>query len=128
MNGNHGRGITADITTWKTAENAFAEAQQISSRVIVEKHVEGKGEDYRLLVINHKLVAAAKRSPAHIIWGWDIPTIQQLIDQINEDPRRGYGHEKVLTAIVVDEYDPGHPGCRRIHDRYRTAGRKKTHA
>ena len=100
INGNHGRGITADITTWKTAEKAFREAQQISSTVIVERHI--PGEDHRLLVINHKLVAAAKRSPAHVV-GNGTATIQQLIDQINQDPRRGYGHEKVLTAIVVDD-------------------------
>ena len=100
VNGNHGRGITADITTWKTAQLAFEEAQQISKRVIIERRIEG--EDHRLLVINHKLVAAARRSPAHVV-GDGEHTIQQLIDTINEDPRRGYGHEKVLTAIVVDE-------------------------
>ncbi|WPP50947.1 cyanophycin synthetase [Catalinimonas niigatensis] len=104
INGNHGRGITADITSWKTAELAFNEAQQISKSVIVERHIEG--EDYRLLVINHKLVAAAKRSPAHVI-GNGKDTIQQLIDVINLDPRRGYGHEKVLTAIVVDDMTRG---------------------
>ena len=100
VNGNHGRGITADITTWKTAQEAFADAQQISKRVIIERRIEG--EDHRLLVINHKLVAAARRSPAHVI-GNGKDTIQQLIDEINQDPRRGYGHEKVLTAIVVDD-------------------------
>ncbi len=100
VNGNHGRGITADITTWKTAQLAFEEAQQISKRVIIERRIEG--EDHRLLVINHKLVAAARRNPAHVV-GDGEHTIQQLIDTINEDPRRGYGHEKVLTAIVVDE-------------------------
>ncbi len=100
VNGNHGRGITADVTTWKTAQLAFKDAQLISKRVIVERRIEG--EDHRLLVINHKLVAAARRSPAHVV-GDGTRTIQQLIDVINEDPRRGYGHEKVLTAIVVDE-------------------------
>ena len=100
VNGNHGRGITADITTWKTAQLAFEEAQQISKRVIIERRIEG--EDHRLLVINHKLVAAARRNPAHVV-GDGEHTIQQLIDTINEDPRRGYGHEKVLTAIVVDD-------------------------
>ena len=100
VNGNHGRGITADVTTWKTAEKAFVEAQQVSRRVIVERHIEG--EDHRLLVINHKLVAAAKRSPAQVV-GDSTLTVQQLIDQVNEDPRRGYGHEKVLTAIVIDQ-------------------------
>ncbi len=100
VNGNHGRGITADITTWKTAQLAFEDAQQISKRVIIERRIEG--EDHRLLVINHRLVAAARRSPAHVV-GNGTHTIRQLIDTINEDPRRGYGHEKVLTAIVVDE-------------------------
>ena len=100
VNGNHGRGITADITLWETAQKAFAEAHQISRRVIVEKHIQG--EDYRLLVINHKLVAAAMRAPAHVV-GDGTSTIQQLIDEVNRDPRRGYGHEKVLTAIVVDK-------------------------
>ena len=65
VNGNHGRGITADVTTWKTAQQAFVEAQQVSRRVIVERRIEG--EDHRLLVINHRLVAAARRSPAHVI-------------------------------------------------------------
>ncbi|MEQ9443022.1 MAG: cyanophycin synthetase [Cyclobacteriaceae bacterium] len=104
IDGNHGRGITADITTWQTAEKAFKEARQISSSVIVERHIEG--DDYRLLVINHKLVAAAKRSPAHVV-GNGKDTIQKLIDEVNRDPRRGYGHEKVLTAIVVDDMTRG---------------------
>lgn len=97
---NHGRGITADITRWETAQKAFTNAKKVSHAVIVEKHI--VGEDYRLLVVNHELIAAAKRSPAQIT-GDGTSTIQQLIDKINEDPRRGYGHEKVLTVIVVDE-------------------------
>lgn len=100
INGNHGRGITTGITTWKKAQKAFAEATRISSAVIVEKHIEGN--DYRLLVVNHELVAAAKRSPACVI-GDGTSTIQQLIDAVNKDERRGYGHEKVLTAIAVDK-------------------------
>ncbi len=104
VNGNHGRGITADITRWETAQEAFREAKKVSAAVIVEKHI--VGDDYRLLVVNHKLVAAAKRSPAHVV-GDGKSTIQQLIDAINQDPRRGYGHEKVLTAIIVDEMTQG---------------------
>ncbi len=100
ISGNHGRGITTDITLWETARQAFKHAQKISSAVIVEKHI--VGEDYRLLVVNHELIAAAKRSPAQVI-GDGKSTIQQLIDTINEDPRRGYGHEKVLTLITADE-------------------------
>jgi cyanophycin synthetase len=99
INGNHGRGITTNITTWEEALVAFAAAKQVSRSVIIEKFV--VGEDYRLLVINHKLVAGAKRTPAGIT-GDGQSTVQQLIDAVNSDPRRGYGHEKVLTQITVD--------------------------
>ena len=71
-----------------------------SGAIIVEKYI--TGEDYRLLVINNKLVAAAKRTPAHVI-GDGKSTVQELIDEVNKDPRRGYGHENVLTQITVNE-------------------------
>jgi len=104
INGNHGRGITANVTNWEDALVAFKAAKAVSRSVIVEKYI--VGEDYRLLVINYKLVAAAKRTPAHVD-GDGSSTIQQLIDKVNEDPRRGYGHEKVLTAIKVDDMTNG---------------------
>lgn len=100
IDGNHGRGITVNIKSYEDALVAFREAQKVSRAVIVEKFI--VGEDYRLLVINNKLVAAAKRTPAHVI-GNGKSTIQELIDEVNKDPRRGYGHEKVLTAIKVNE-------------------------
>jgi len=104
INGNHGRGITANVNNWEDALVAFEAAKAISRSVIVEKYI--TGEDYRLLVINYKLVAAAKRTPAHVE-GDGSSTIQQLIDSVNEDPRRGYGHEKVLTIIKVDDMTKG---------------------
>ena len=59
------------------------------------------GNDYRILVINHRFIAAALREPAHVL-GDGFSSIQQLIDKENSDPRRGYGHENVLTEISVD--------------------------
>lgn len=100
IDGNHGRGITVNINNYEDAVVAFNEAKKVSSAVIVEKFV--VGEDYRLLVINHVLVAAAKRTPANVV-GNGKSTIQELIDEVNRDPRRGYGHEKVLTAIKANE-------------------------
>ena len=100
VDGNHGRGITVNIKTFEEARTALEIAQEISSRVIVEKFVEGY--DYRLLVINYKLVAAAKRTPAHII-GNGTSTIEELVEEVNKDPRRGYGHENVLTAISIND-------------------------
>lgn len=101
VNGNHGKGATTNITNWEDAVNAFAAAKKYSRGIIVEKFIQGY--DYRILVINYKFVAAAKRKPAAVT-GDGKHTIQQLIDIVNQDPRRGYGHEKVLTAIKVDDF------------------------
>ena len=102
VDGNHGRGITVNIQNYEDALGAFRIAQQSSKNgaIIVEKYI--VGEDYRLLVINNVLVAAAKRTPAHVI-GNGTSSIQELIDEVNKDPRRGYGHENVLTQITVNQ-------------------------
>jgi cyanophycin synthetase len=102
VDGNHGRGITVNIQNYDDALVAFRNAKESSrsGTIIVEKYI--TGEDYRILVINNKLVAAAKRTPAHVI-GNGVLTVQQLIDEVNKDPRRGYGHENVLTQITVNE-------------------------
>src|ERR1700733_2778965 len=99
LDGNHGRGISINIRTHEDAVAAYEHAAKISRKVIVEKFV--TGYDFRVLVIDNKMVAAALRDPAHVK-GDGILTIQQLIDKENTDPRRGYGHEKVLTLITVD--------------------------
>ena len=102
IDGNHGRGITVNIQNYEDALEAFRQAKESSrsGSIIVEKFI--VGDDYRLLVINHQLVAAAKRTPAHVI-GDGRSTVQELIDEVNKDPRRGYGHEKVLTQITVND-------------------------
>ncbi|WP_026754054.1 cyanophycin synthetase [Sediminibacter sp. Hel_I_10] len=100
IDGNHGRGITVDIQNYEDALVAFHAAKAVSRRVIVEKYI--TGEDHRLLVINHKLVAAAKRTPAHVV-GNGKSTVNELILEVNKDPRRGYGHENVLTQISVND-------------------------
>ncbi len=100
INGNHGRGATINIRNWEDAVEALAAAKKISRSVICEKYI--TGFDHRLLVINYKFVAAAKRTPA-AVKGDGVSSIQKLIDEVNKDPRRGYGHEKVLTSIKVDD-------------------------
>ncbi|QQL49344.1 cyanophycin synthetase [Mucilaginibacter ginkgonis] len=99
LDGNHGRGATINVKTEEEAIAAFEYAARISRRVIVEKFI--TGYDFRVLVIDNKMVAAALRKPAHV-QGDGALTIQQLIDKENSDPRRGYGHENVLTEIAVD--------------------------
>ena len=100
VNGNHGKGATINVKSDKEALVAFHAAQKYSRRVIVETFI--TGFDYRLLVIDYKFVAAALRTPAHIK-GDGKTTIKDLIDKVNEDPRRGYGHENVLTEITIDQ-------------------------
>lgn len=100
LDGNHGRGITTNIMTKDQAINAFMLAKEISHDVIVERFI--SGQDYRFLLVNYKLVAVSKRTPA-MIMGDGKSTISQLIDEANKDPRRGDGHENILTRIVVDE-------------------------
>lgn len=102
IDGNHGRGITVNINNYDDALEAFRQAKESSrsGAIIVEKFI--TGDDYRLLVINNKLVAGAIRTPAHVV-GNGKSTVQELIDEVNRDPRRGYGHENVLTQITVND-------------------------
>ncbi len=99
IDGNHGKGNTTNITTWEQALTAFESAKQYGRSVIIERFI--TGYDYRCLVINYKFICAALRTPAAVT-GDGVHNIQYLIDETNKDPRRGYGHEKVLTQITVD--------------------------
>jgi cyanophycin synthetase len=99
LDGNHGKGASINVTNWEDAVSGLAFAKEYSKRIIVEKFI--TGFDFRILVIDNKLVAAAKRVPAHVV-GNKKNSIQELINITNLDPRRGYGHENVLTQIDVD--------------------------
>lgn len=101
LDGNHGRGITINISSWAEAEAAYDMASKASKTrsVIVEQFYQGN--DHRVLVIDGKVVAVAERIPAHVV-GNGKYTIAQLIDITNQDPRRGNGHDNVLTKITVD--------------------------
>src|SRR5690242_9370022 len=98
-NANHGRGISIHLTTEAQVREAFGVAREHSRSVIVESFI--VGEDHRMLVINGELVAVSKRVPGHVV-GDGSHTIEQLVDEVNKDPRRGIGHEKVLTRLMFD--------------------------
>jgi cyanophycin synthetase len=98
-NGNHGRGISIKLGSDEEVVEGFLKAQAISRSVIVETYLEG--DDHRLLVVNGELVAATRRTPGHVI-GDGTHTIRELVEIVNQDPRRGVGHEKVLTRIELD--------------------------
>lgn len=101
LNANHGRGVSINLTTPEQISAAFEMAleQGTGRAVLVESFIVGM--DHRMLVVDKELVAVAKRVPGHVI-GDGNKTIQQLIDIVNEDPRRGIGHEKVLTQLELD--------------------------
>lgn len=99
LDGNHGKGASINVTNVEDAKAGLEFAQKYGSRVIVEKFI--TGFDFRVLVIDNKVVAAAQRVPAHVKGDGKL-TIQELIDKENTDPRRGYGHENVLTEIAID--------------------------
>jgi cyanophycin synthetase len=98
-NGNHGRGISIRLMSADEVKAGFEAAREHSRSVIVETFLEG--DDHRLLVVNGELVAATRRTPGHVV-GDGTHTIAQLVEVVNQDPRRGVGHEKVLTRLVLD--------------------------
>lgn len=98
-NGNHGRGVSLNLRTTEHVRTAFQVAQQISRSVVVEKFV--GGDDHRMLVVNSELIAVSKRLPGHVV-GDGTRTVEALVAEVNADPRRGIGHEKVLTRIEFD--------------------------
>ncbi|WP_332810816.1 cyanophycin synthetase family protein [Sphingomonas sp.] len=101
LDGNHGRGVTIGIANEEQLRFGFAAAAEHSRRVIVEQHF--AGNDHRILVIGGKMVACAERVPAHVV-GDGRRTIAELVDEVNQDPRRGDGHEKVMTRIKIDAH------------------------
>ncbi|HEX8152906.1 MAG TPA: cyanophycin synthetase, partial [Thermoanaerobaculia bacterium] len=98
LDASQGRGIVTNIRCEEELRVAFEDAKRYRATIVVERFIEG--DDYRLLVINNKFVAAAKRVPA-CVTGDGQRTIRQLVDIANRDPRRGEGHENVLTKIKI---------------------------
>ncbi len=100
LDGNHGKGASIKIKTIEDCRACFEHAKQYSRKIIIEKFI--TGYDFRILVINHRFIAAALREPAHVV-GDGTSNIAKLIEKENLDPRRGYGHENVLTEISIDK-------------------------
>jgi cyanophycin synthetase len=100
QDGNQGKGVGVNLATREQVQAAFAVAAGISGSILVERYI--TGEDYRMLVVGSKLVAAARREPPQVI-GDGICSVRQLVEQVNSDPRRGEGHSNTLTKITFDE-------------------------
>jgi cyanophycin synthetase len=98
--GNQGKGVTVNITSREQLIRAFEVAKEFRDDVLVERFM--PGNDFRLLVVGDKLVAAARRDPPKVV-GDGVHTIAELVAQVNADPRRGSGHSTSLTKIRFDE-------------------------
>src|SRR3954468_19555062 len=100
LDASHGRGISGRIDDEAALREAWKDAREFGNRIVVEQYAEGR--DYRVLVINGKVVACAERVPARVN-GDGKSTIRQLIERENRDARRGVGHTKTLTKLPADE-------------------------
>ena len=99
LDANHGRGVSIDLKTDDEVRVAFEKAREHARSIVIETYL--AGYDHRMLVVGGNLIAVAKRVPGHVI-GDGTHTIGELVDIINQDPRRGIGHEKVLTRLEID--------------------------
>jgi len=99
QDGNQGKGVTVNISTREHLEVAYKAAAEYGE-VMVEKFL--PGSDFRLLVVGNKLVAASRREPPQVV-GDGLHTVRELVDIVNQDPRRGEGHATSLTKIRFDD-------------------------
>ncbi len=96
VDGHHGEGVLGDIISKEEAEEAFEIAKDYSNKLLLEEHI--PGDDFRFLIIDNEVKAVAKRIPAHVT-GDGRSTIEELVEKENEDPKRGEGHQSVLTNL-----------------------------
>ncbi|MEW6366293.1 MAG: cyanophycin synthetase [Acidobacteriota bacterium] len=98
FDGHHGKGVTVGVKNEDQLKAAFDRAKELSKKIVVEER--RVGNDYRVLVIAGKFIAAAQRIPANVV-GDGKHTIKELIDAENKNPRRGHGHSNVMTLLKV---------------------------
>lgn len=100
QNGNQGRGVATNLRSEAEVRAAYAAAYAREDEVLLEKYAPGC--DWRLLVIGDKLIAAARREPAHV-FGDGQRTIRELVAEVNKDPRRSDGHATALSFVKLDD-------------------------
>lgn len=99
-NGNMGHGVSIGMRNRQEVRAGFERARKFGRSVLIEEFV--PGDDYRFVVIDGRLIAAAKRVPGHVV-GDGVQTIEQLVQEVNSDPRRGAGQQYSWTCLEFDE-------------------------
>ena len=98
--GNQGKGVTVNVTTREQLNAGYLAALEFRDDILVERYL--PGNDFRLLVVGNKLIAAARRDPPQVV-GDGTHSVRELVEQVNKDPRRGTGHATSLTKIRFDD-------------------------
>ena len=98
--GNQGKGVIANIKDEIQLLSAYELLAKDHKDIIIEKYISGR--DYRVCCVYGDIIAVSERISPYII-GDGISSIEKLIQNTNEDSRRGEGHEKELTKIKIDE-------------------------
>lgn len=100
--GNHGRGVIVNIKDNEEVVKAYKTlTEKFNCKdIIIEKYI--KGRDYRICMVDGKVAAAAERIPPFIT-GDGVHTVNELIQELNNDENRGEGHEKPLTRVQMDD-------------------------
>lgn len=97
--GNQGKGVFANLNNEQELLKAYKTLSKEYEDIIIEKHIQGK--DYRICMVDYKVVAVSERIPPYVI-GNGKSTVENLIQKLNKDSKRGIGHEKVLTKVKID--------------------------
>lgn len=100
LRGNQGNGVIINLKNQEDLLKAYYSLNESYENIIIEQYI--KGKDYRVCVVDGKVVAASLRLPPFVI-GDGRKTIEQLIQELNMDPRRGEGHEKALSKVTIDD-------------------------
>ena len=99
--GEQGKGITVGVADAAELDAALARAREQHPEVLIEQRA--TGEDLRLVVIDHRVVAAALRKPAEVI-GTGKHTIAELIETTSRRRAAATGGE---SRIPLDEVTEG---------------------
>ena len=95
----HGDWVSVNIWNYTNLEKAINIALKHDNEILIQEFF--KWDDYRILLVNHKIVAAMQRVPAYIVWNWK-EDIKILIKKENQNEKRWEWHAKSLSTIIID--------------------------
>jgi cyanophycin synthetase len=98
--GSKGRQVSPHLTDEATVRAAARRLTTETPALLVQSFF--PGDDHRILVVDGRFVAAARRIPAEVV-GDGVSSLRALIDRANSDPRRGREFMRLMNRIEIDE-------------------------